>query len=181
MPRSRGFTLLELLITIAVVAVMAAIAVPSFRRAVQNNARDRVLDGLTQSFDYARNAALRDDQNVAVCPLSASNGQCGTDWNNGWIVATAPAPVGTAPAAAGTVVLMTHPALATSGPQLHTASGSTGVTFSGTGLVSGQDTFVVCDSRGPTAAKALEVATTGYVQVSQQAGQGPAGGALTCP
>ncbi len=170
----RGFTLLELLITVAVAAVLAAIAVPSFRTVMQNSARDAALNSLSNALNYARNAALRSDAPVSVCPKVATSDACGSDWNNGWIVATRPA-------SASTVVLMTKPALPAGGPKVTAVGGVGSIQFLPSGLVSDKAAFLICDDRGDSAAKALEIYATGYVQVSAEAGQLANGGSATCP
>ena len=48
MNRSRGFTLIELVIAIAIVGIIAAIAVPSFMEQIRKSRRSEALQGLTQ-------------------------------------------------------------------------------------------------------------------------------------
>ena len=57
----------------------------------------------------------------------------------------------------------------------------TGVTFSSTGLVSAAITIRVCDTRGPSYARDVEVNATGRVAASQTPGKSVSGAALICP
>lgn len=95
--RIRGFTLLELLITLAVAAILVTIAVPSYRAMVQRNAVAASANNLVGDLNYARSEAVTRGQTVIVCQ-SANQDTCTTSangWTQGWIV-YAPTPGTTA-------------------------------------------------------------------------------------
>ncbi|WP_019626001.1 GspH/FimT family pseudopilin [Thioalkalivibrio sp. ALJT] len=79
MTRPQGFTLVELMVTIAVFAVLASIAVPSFRFIIENNRVTTAANELTTAFNYARSEAVRRGLPVSVCPLDGA-------WADGWQV-----------------------------------------------------------------------------------------------
>ncbi|GAB3343405.1 GspH/FimT family pseudopilin [Marilutibacter aestuarii] len=83
---ARGFTLVELMITVVVMGVLLAIGVPSFRY-VQNSARiSAPANELVASVQLARAEAIRRNGRMALC--SSSDGAtcaAGGAWN-GWIV-----------------------------------------------------------------------------------------------
>ena len=84
-----GFTLLELITTVAVVGVIAAIAVPNFRPFIQNNRLTAASNDLLRSFQLARTEAIRRQQNVVVCASAdptATNPTCSYGGFSGWIV-----------------------------------------------------------------------------------------------
>lgn len=172
-----GFTLVELLVTVAIAAILLSTAAPSFQTLVMNNRMSAQVDGLINGLNYARNAALSGNVVTTVCPIGAANStNCGIDWGAGWIVVNDPAGSATllhsAPAMAGRPVLR---AVALNG----VAPAS--VIFDARGLASTSANFVVCDSRGAAFARSLHTLATGYVEAGQTPGQAVWGGALVCP
>jgi type IV fimbrial biogenesis protein FimT len=90
MKRSQhGFTLMELMTALGVVAVIAAIAVPNLTPFMQNNRLTSAANDLLRSFQLARTEAIRRQTNVVVCASAdpmAANPVCTYDTFNGWIV-----------------------------------------------------------------------------------------------
>lgn len=86
--KAHGFTLLELLVTIAVAAILLGIAIPSYRGMVQRNAISAGVNDLVGDLNYARSQAVTRGQTVMVCQsadqLTCSKSALG--WTNGWIV-----------------------------------------------------------------------------------------------
>ncbi len=83
---NRGVTILELMTTVAVVAILLGLSVPTFRSFSRNNSLTAIQNDLVTSFNLARSEALRRNRPVSVC-ASADGTTCGvdTDWNIGWI------------------------------------------------------------------------------------------------
>ncbi len=91
--RCKGFTLVELMVTIVIVAVLLAIALPSFRNVIQRNRVATASNDLLASLSYARTTAIYRHQLVSMCP-SADGTSCtsaGQAFEPGWIVYTYPA------------------------------------------------------------------------------------------
>lgn len=96
---NRGFTLLELLVTMAVVAILVTVAIPSYRALVQHNAMAAAVNDLVGDLNYARSKAITRGAPVYLCK-SADQATCTAagNWQQGWIVyapqvgATQPAP-----------------------------------------------------------------------------------------
>jgi len=86
----RGFTILELIIAIALVAVLSALAVPNLRNAIQNNRLTAQANDFVVAFQLARSEAIKRGQPVSVCATDANDGGdepvCGDDWSLGWMV-----------------------------------------------------------------------------------------------
>ena len=82
---TKGFTLIELVITLAVAAVIISVALPGFQRLIQNNRVAAIGDEFTAALTYARMEALKQARRVSIC---ASNDGlvCTADWSEGYIV-----------------------------------------------------------------------------------------------
>lgn len=94
--RQRGVTLLELLVTILIFGVVAAIALPNMQSFIQSNQITSQANSLVGALNLARGEAITRGVNVTVC---SSNNQttCGGTWANGWIVFVDSAALGAAP------------------------------------------------------------------------------------
>jgi len=168
-----GFTLVELLVALGVFALLLTVAIPSFKTMLMNSRISSNSDALLNALNYARNTALTQAVNVRVCPLGALNSTtCGANWNNGWTIVTQPT--------TGLGAVLQSKAF-TSGDPTITSSAAT-VTFDPHGLATTQSNFALCDSRGSTYARSVQVMATGYVQSGQTPGIAVwNNGAITCP
>lgn len=84
---ARGFTLMELLIAVAIAALLFAIGVPTFRNVATGSQLTSTANNLLASIQLARSEAIKRNVAVAVCP-SSNGDDCdlGGDWEIGWIV-----------------------------------------------------------------------------------------------
>jgi len=86
-PLESGFTLIELMVTLSVLVVLMALAVPSFQSMMASSNVSTVTNDLMTTLSQARSNAVRRGARVTVCK-SANGSQCATtgDWEQGWIV-----------------------------------------------------------------------------------------------
>jgi type IV fimbrial biogenesis protein FimT len=82
--RSRGFTLVELMVTIAVLAILVAIAFPSFESTFRSNRVATTNNALLTSLSMARSEAVRNTRGGGVCG-SADGQACDGNWGQGWM------------------------------------------------------------------------------------------------
>ena len=80
-----GFTLIELMVTIAIVAILLAIALPSFESSIRSNTVATTTNELMGSLALARSEAIRNPGGAVIC-TSLDGATCGGTWNDGWIV-----------------------------------------------------------------------------------------------
>lgn len=128
-----GFTLVEMLITIVIMGILAAIAVPSFDNLVLSNRLSSAANRLVASAQIARGEAIKRNAAVTLC-MSSDGTSCTTTgtWDQGWIVF------------GGGAVLHREQALP-SGLKLVEAASKTSLSFPATGINTGLvSSFTAC-------------------------------------
>jgi len=85
--RVGGFTMIELVVTMTIVGILAAIGVPSFNYITTSNRITGEINGLLGDLQFARSEAVKQGLPVTVC-ASSDGATCngGIDWESGWIV-----------------------------------------------------------------------------------------------
>lgn len=84
--RSRGLTLLEMLIVLGILGIIAAAGVPSLIDTMNRMAVNSAARLFTSALSLARSEAVKRGRNVSICP-SASGTDCAAGtWADGWIV-----------------------------------------------------------------------------------------------
>jgi type IV fimbrial biogenesis protein FimT len=177
-----GFSLLELMITVSVAAILLGLAVPSFTDVIRNNRLTTAANDLLHSTQVARTEALKRQLPVVVCasadsaatPTPSCNGGAFTDWfvfvdtNNNWMMD------------AGEMVLEAHGPVHNSltvrndnnGIISYASSGFSNPPLPGGAIVPSRN-VVICDSRGNrqigtnSTARAIVIATAGRPRVTK--------------
>jgi type IV fimbrial biogenesis protein FimT len=84
-----GFTLIELMVTIAIAAIVMGLAIPSFNTAIKNNRLTAVTNDFITTLNFARSEAVKRGQRITICK-SSDGATCvintTSDWSQGWMV-----------------------------------------------------------------------------------------------
>jgi type IV fimbrial biogenesis protein FimT len=82
----RGFTLIELMVTVSILAILLGIAAPSFRDTLLNVRMTALANDLMSDLANARSEAAKRGVRVALCTSNNGSTCTNTAWQNGWIV-----------------------------------------------------------------------------------------------
>ncbi|WP_334130859.1 GspH/FimT family pseudopilin [Silanimonas lenta] len=83
--RSGGVSLVEVIVTVAILAIIAAVGIPAFNNVILTNRLAAASNELVGSLQLARSEAIRRGARVVVC-ASSTGSSCSGGWSNGWIV-----------------------------------------------------------------------------------------------
>jgi type IV fimbrial biogenesis protein FimT len=133
--RRSGFTLIELIMTITVGAILLAIGVPSFKYVTSANRASSEINALLGDMQFARGEAIKEGVTVTICAAANGAPPClgTTAWQSGWIVFSDFAGTGVF---GGTDVLLKMQKTFSSTDVLNADNGITSVTFSREGFTS---------------------------------------------
>jgi type IV fimbrial biogenesis protein FimT len=203
MQRAAGFTIIELMLTVVVLGIALAFAVPSMQSFIMNNRMTSNLNLFASNLALARSESIKQNLPVVVCP-TGGGASCSTDaaWEDGWLVYVdrnrdldydSPAPDCTSSGLADDedCLLLLQSRLEPPSTLTPAAGVAALVGYDGSGsafcdadddgapeaCVTDDTYFTLCDPRGAAHARALAISRTGRVSLLQAA---PGGGALGC-
>lgn len=142
--KQTGLTLIELIVTLAVISVLLVVGIPQFKSTTANSRLTTTANTLTGSLALARTEAIKRATDVAI---TASN----NDWTNGWTTSVT--------ISGATTDIRLSPALVAD-TAINT-SGVAAVTFQPDGRSTSAVTFTICDDRSGTVGKRVELSRTG--------------------
>ncbi len=138
---NQGFTLLELMVTVAIAAILVTMAVPSFTQTIRSNRLTATNNMFLASLNLARSEAIKRGVSVTVR-------RAGANWENGWNVFTDFDSDGNSDAGDGDTLLKTYQTV----PVNFTLRGSNNfnnfINFASTGISNNaaQENFTLCDN-----------------------------------
>jgi type IV fimbrial biogenesis protein FimT len=172
-PGERGFTMIELIVTLAVMAIVLAIAIPGFQDFLRRNRIAAETNNLTSALAIARSEAVKRAQRVTVCGVAdpgAATPACADDaWSSGWIVFVDTGAVGDA--SGDTILRVQQPNLANAPDITPDANFSTYISYLPSGVSVGNGgaasgTFGLCID---TESREIDVGPTGRISLSNGA------------
>lgn len=161
-----GFTLVELMITLAVAAIILAIATPDFSNLIQNNRITSQTNELVSALHLARSEAVTRSATVTVCTRNSTVEDCdnSADWQDGWIVFVDGGDAGDVDGS-DTVLKVYEPT--TGGITIASASFTNAhhVQYRSTGRADSAGTLTLCKSG--LKGRIVQVSATGRINVTQ--------------
>lgn len=157
--RSLGFTLLELMATLAIVAIIAGLATPGLQSLMQRSSIDSKRNALVEGIQLARSEAIFRGMPVQLC--ASSNGEdCGGTLEDGWIVQQI--------SSNGDEPILIEANQRDAG-RLEFNGSFTGVTFAPTGIavpnLGGNTELAICAADADFAGKGFSLSVSGSVQL----------------
>ncbi len=165
MKKQSGFTLLELIIVLAVVALVMTFAIPSMQSFSQNDRLTTNINTIISHLAYARSEAVKRSAQVSIC-ASGDQVTCGaTGWRDGWLVYVDSNQNNTLDG--GEEVIKAHGALDAS--QITGTGGGLGltITYDNRGFATNGSTGALglCDGRTGPYGKTITITNTGRVRL----------------
>jgi type IV fimbrial biogenesis protein FimT len=173
MGRVPGFTLLELMVVLALVSLLLMAGVPAYRTFVLNLELRAATERLASDLRYARHAAVNEGDRVGVCPGDDSAGCLGSPvWDEGWIIYGDEN--GDRTWQAAEPLLRVSPRLR--GMSARSSSGRTELGFFPNGTAPGSNATVrLCDERGGAFGRQVRISLTGRIRTTHAPRDGDAG------
>ncbi|TEW56786.1 prepilin-type N-terminal cleavage/methylation domain-containing protein [Psychromonas sp. RZ22] len=159
----RGFTLVELLVTIAVAAVLISVVVPSFTGLIESSKERATRDALVASINAAKQQAQSKRINVYICPTTDGSSCSGT-WGSDWLIYEDTDGSATLDASLGDLIISNNTSKTS-----HIASLVSQIAFSPTGH-STINTFQVCSNTDDSVVYEIELSRMGRISYAAAAG-----------
>lgn len=125
---NRGFTLIEVMVTVAIAGIVMMFALPSYQNTVKNNCLTTGTNTLVTSLQLARSESTKRRQDITVTAKSGN-------WATGWTV--------TDPSA----TVLSDVALSCTATTITEQSSDTTFVYKPTGFIDNPATFNICDDR----------------------------------
>lgn len=152
--QQRGFTILELMITLAVAGILSTLAFPSFVTMTKNNRLTTQANDFILALNLTRSEAVKRGTPTTITSTSGNSG-----WTDGWTVAHATA----GPLRIGEALQDSM--------ELTNDNTNSVITYSSSGTATGSPNaapgnFDLCDDRTGEIGRQISISTTGRISVA---------------
>ncbi len=178
--KNRGFTLIELMITLAVIAIVATIAVPAMSDMITRSRTTAAFNELQGLISYARSESAKTPGSSILLCASANGTGCANneDWKVGWLIARDVNGDGDVDASDDAVLKVIGPLAnglsltvkSAANPSFNTKAVS--LTRNGAPAGGNQLTFKLCDAFGASEARGIIMAVSGQVRSAARVADG---------
>lgn len=156
----KGFTLIELMVTLIVLVIALSIGVPSFIDWIKNNRIDAATRTLASALQVARNEAVSRQSVITV--------DSGGNWGNGLTIYTDTTPTGNTAQTAGDTLIKDLD-FSMDGITADSMDGNDNfISFTSTGLLNegvNQRVIAICDDRGVAEGSAITINVVGRTTI----------------
>jgi len=170
MKTNKAFTLVELMVTLAVFGIIVVMGVPSFTSYTRTNRLATETNSLVGAINYARSEAVKRRSHVSVC--QSSDGATCTDsgWQAGWIVFVNTDNDDPAQVDGGEDILRIYGAITGNSTLSPSGPVEDFLTYTPKGFTTAQGQFILCDSSGANSARVIDVNRIGRVTLTKGGG-----------
>ena len=153
MRKENGFTLVELMIGLAIAAIILTVGIPSFNDLVRNNQMTTQANELIGALNLARSEAIKRGSSVSITSTSGDS-----NWKDGWSVADGGETIRVYAAQKGQHTLVSD-------------GGDSTYSYDPQGFINNNDTISLCLNSGATGRR-ITIAASGHAHVD---------GSYVCP
>jgi type IV fimbrial biogenesis protein FimT len=158
---ARGFTLIELMIAVAVLAILLGIAVPSFNEATLSSKLGSTANNFVASATLARSEAIKRNMAITLC-VSTDGASCASSggWEQGWMVACKTTDNISCDGTGPNLIALQRQQPVSAGFKISEASSIRIMTFEPTGVGATQATLTVCRATPTVGAQQRQIGIT---------------------
>lgn len=167
--KQQGFTLIELMITLAVIAIVAGIAAPSFSDMIQDNRLTTTSNELLTGLAITRSEAIKRGERAAICQSDDGSSCSGnaSNWHEGWVVYIDEDTDGVIDGDED--IISVHASLSSN---MTLSMGASAISYDSDGLATNLSNilyFTLCDDRSDANKQGLAISITGRVRQADTA------------